>query len=70
MGYAVGNIDLTIICEAPQISPYKDDMRKKLAEITGTDISQISVKATTTERIGFTGRKEGIAAQAAATLIL
>jgi 2-C-methyl-D-erythritol 4-phosphate cytidylyltransferase / 2-C-methyl-D-erythritol 2,4-cyclodiphosphate synthase len=70
MGYAVGNIDLTIICEAPQISPHKDEMRKKLAEITGTDISQISVKATTTERIGFTGRKEGIAAQATATLIL
>jgi 2-C-methyl-D-erythritol 4-phosphate cytidylyltransferase / 2-C-methyl-D-erythritol 2,4-cyclodiphosphate synthase len=70
LGYAVGNIDLTIICEAPQISPHRDEMRKRLAEITGTDISQISVKATTTERIGFTGRKEGIAAQAAATLIL
>ncbi len=69
-GYAVGNIDLTIICEAPQISPHRDEMRRRLAEITGTDISQISVKATTTERIGFTGRKEGIAAQAAATLIL
>ncbi len=69
-GYRIGNVDLTIICEAPKIAPYRDAMRARLAELLGTDVSAVSVKATTTEQLGFTGRGEGIAAQAVATLIL
>jgi 2-C-methyl-D-erythritol 4-phosphate cytidylyltransferase/2-C-methyl-D-erythritol 2,4-cyclodiphosphate synthase len=68
-GYRVGNIDLTLICEAPKIGPHREAMRGKLASLLDVDVGQISVKATTTERLGFTGRGEGIAAQAVATLI-
>lgn len=68
-GYRICNLDLTIICEAPKIGPHKDAMRDKIAELAGVQVEAISVKATTTERLGFTGRGEGIAAQAAATLI-
>lgn len=67
-GYKVGNIDLTLICEAPKIGPHRDAMRKKLAELLRVDEAQVSVKATTTERLGFTGRGEGIAAQAMVSL--
>lgn len=67
-GYEVGNIDVTIICEAPKIGPRREEMRSRLAEILGVDIARVSVKATTTEKLGFTGRSEGIAAQAVATL--
>lgn len=68
-GYEVGNVDVTLICEAPKIGPHREAMRGKLATLLGVDVAQISVKATTTERLGFTGRGEGIAAQAVATLI-
>ncbi len=68
-GYRIGNIDVTIICEAPKIGPHREAMRVRLAEIAGIDAAMVSVKATTTERLGFTGRGEGIAAQAVATLI-
>ena len=68
-GYAVGNVDLTLICEAPKIGPYREAMRGKLAALMGVHPGQVSIKATTTERLGFTGRGEGIAAQAAATLV-
>ena len=68
-GYRIGNLDVTIICEAPKIGPHKDTMREKIAELAGIQIAAVSVKATTTEKLGFTGRGEGIAAQAAATLI-
>lgn len=68
-GYALGNADVTIICEAPKVGPYREAMRRRLAEILGVDIGLISVKATTTEKLGFTGRGEGIAAQAAVSLI-
>jgi len=68
-GYRIGNVDVTIICEAPKIGPHREAMRGALARIMGTPVSAVSVKATTTERLGFTGRGEGIAAQAAATLI-
>jgi 2-C-methyl-D-erythritol 4-phosphate cytidylyltransferase / 2-C-methyl-D-erythritol 2,4-cyclodiphosphate synthase len=68
-GYRVGNADITIICEAPKIGPHRFAMRERLAEIMGVDIDQISVKATTTEMLGFTGRGEGIAAQAVVTLV-
>ncbi len=67
MGYVLGNADVTIICEAPKIGPHKSAMRNRLAEIMAVDVSRISVKATTTEMLGFTGRGEGIAAQALAT---
>ncbi|WEK46989.1 MAG: bifunctional 2-C-methyl-D-erythritol 4-phosphate cytidylyltransferase/2-C-methyl-D-erythritol 2,4-cyclodiphosphate synthase [Candidatus Andeanibacterium colombiense] len=67
-GYRLGNLDVTIICEAPKIGPHRDAMRARLAEIAGVDTGCINVKATTTERLGFTGRGEGIAAQAAVTL--
>ena len=68
-GYRIGNVDLTIICEAPKIGPYRDAMRMKLAELLGVDTGQVNVKATTTERLGFAGREEGIAAQAIATVL-
>lgn len=68
-GYSVGNIDLTIICEAPKIGPHRDAMRERIALLLGVDIGAVSVKATTTEQLGFTGRKEGIAAQAVALVI-
>jgi 2-C-methyl-D-erythritol 4-phosphate cytidylyltransferase/2-C-methyl-D-erythritol 2,4-cyclodiphosphate synthase len=67
-GYAIGNVDLTIICEAPKIGPHREAMRARLAELLGCEPSAVSVKATTTERLGFAGRGEGIAVQAAATL--
>jgi 2-C-methyl-D-erythritol 4-phosphate cytidylyltransferase / 2-C-methyl-D-erythritol 2,4-cyclodiphosphate synthase len=69
-GYRIGNIDLTLICEAPRIGPHREAMRARLAELLGIDSAQVSVKATTTEKLGFTGRGEGIAAHALATLIL
>ena len=68
-GYAIGNVDLTLICEAPKIGPHREAMRLKLAALLGVEPGQVSIKATTTERLGFTGRGEGIAAQAAATLV-
>ncbi len=68
-GYRLGNLDLTIICEAPKIGPHRDAMRTRLAEIMDVHIDQISIKATTTEKLGFTGRGEGIAAQAAVLLM-
>jgi 2-C-methyl-D-erythritol 4-phosphate cytidylyltransferase/2-C-methyl-D-erythritol 2,4-cyclodiphosphate synthase len=66
-GYDLSNADVTIICEAPKIGPHKVTMRTRLAEIMAVDAERISVKATTTEMLGFTGRGEGIAAQAVAT---
>jgi 2-C-methyl-D-erythritol 4-phosphate cytidylyltransferase/2-C-methyl-D-erythritol 2,4-cyclodiphosphate synthase len=68
-GHAIANVDVTIICEAPKIGPHKSEMRARLAGILGIDIARVSVKATTTERLGTTGRGEGIAAQAVATVI-
>lgn len=66
----ISNIDITLICEAPKISPWQQKMRENLASLMSLDVSRISVKATTSEKLGFTGRKEGIAAHAIATLIL
>jgi len=68
-GFRVGNVDLTIVCEAPKIGPHREAMRARLAQLLGTGIDAVNVKATTTERLGFTGRGEGIAAQAVATLV-
>lgn len=67
-GYDIANVDITIICEQPKIGPFRGQMRQRLAEIMAVDVDRISVKATTTELLGFTGRGEGIAAQANATL--
>jgi 2-C-methyl-D-erythritol 4-phosphate cytidylyltransferase/2-C-methyl-D-erythritol 2,4-cyclodiphosphate synthase len=66
----IDHVDLTIICEAPKIGPHRDAMRARIAEILDIDARKVSVKATTTERLGFAGRREGIAAQAIATLSL
>ncbi|TCT21052.1 2-C-methyl-D-erythritol 2,4-cyclodiphosphate synthase [Melghiribacillus thermohalophilus] len=63
-GYQLGNLDCTIIAQAPKMAPYIDKMRTNIAEILQANASRINVKATTTENLGFTGRKEGIAAQA------
>ena len=68
-GYRINNMDLTLLCEKPKIAPHAAAMITALARITGLAAGQISVKATTTERLGFTGREEGIAAQAAVTLV-
>lgn len=68
-GFAVTHLDVTLICEAPKIGPHAPAMRAALAAITGLDEGRISVKATTTERLGFPGRGEGIAALATATLV-
>lgn len=69
-GGTIEHVDLTIICEAPKIGPHRDAMRKRIGEIALIPLDRVSVKATTTERLGFAGRGEGIAAQAVATLSL
>ncbi|TDL75137.1 2-C-methyl-D-erythritol 2,4-cyclodiphosphate synthase [Peribacillus frigoritolerans] len=63
-GYSLSNIDCTIIAQKPKMAPYIDQMRGRIAELLEADISQVNVKATTTEQLGFTGRGEGIASQA------
>jgi 2-C-methyl-D-erythritol 4-phosphate cytidylyltransferase/2-C-methyl-D-erythritol 2,4-cyclodiphosphate synthase len=68
-GGEIANIDLTIICEAPKIGPHKRAIQQRIAEILALHPDQVGVKATTTERLGFTGRGEGIAAQAAASVM-
>ena len=68
-GFAIGNVDCTLICEAPKIGPHAPAMQDRLARILGIDRDRVSVKATTSEKLGFTGRGEGIAAQAVATLV-
>ncbi|MGC9954478.1 MAG: bifunctional 2-C-methyl-D-erythritol 4-phosphate cytidylyltransferase/2-C-methyl-D-erythritol 2,4-cyclodiphosphate synthase [Rhizomicrobium sp.] len=69
-GGIIIHCDVTIICERPKLLPYREAMRAKIAEILRLDISRVSVKATTTEGLGFTGRREGLAAQAIATVRL
>ena len=68
-GYRVGNVDATVIAQRPKLAPYREQMRKNIAEALGAEVSQVSVKATTEEGLGFTGAGEGIAAQAIALLI-
>lgn len=65
----ITHLDVTLVCEAPKIGPHREAMRSRVSEITGIDRDRISVKATTSERLGFTGRKEGISAFATATLV-
>jgi 2-C-methyl-D-erythritol 4-phosphate cytidylyltransferase / 2-C-methyl-D-erythritol 2,4-cyclodiphosphate synthase len=69
-GGRIANLEVTMICERPKIGPLRDTMRARIADITGLDISRVAVKATTSERLGFTGREEGIAATASATIRL
>jgi 2-C-methyl-D-erythritol 4-phosphate cytidylyltransferase/2-C-methyl-D-erythritol 2,4-cyclodiphosphate synthase len=67
-GAIIDHVDCTVIAEAPKVGPYREAMRFKIAEIAGLNIDQVSIKATTTEGLGFTGRREGIAAQAVASI--
>lgn len=69
-GGRIENVDLTIVCEHPKIGPYRDAMRQRLAEVLGLDARRCGLKATTSEGLGFTGRGEGIAAQAAVSVSL
>ena len=67
-GWVVGNVDITVVCERPRIGPHVDAIRTALASELGIDLDAMSVKATTSEKLGFTGREEGIAAQAVCLL--
>lgn len=68
-GYAIGNLDVTIIAQAPKMAPHIDAMRAVLAADLQCDLNRVNVKATTTEQLGFTGRKEGIATEAVVLLV-
>lgn len=68
-GYEIGNVDCTLVCELPKIGPHATEMMQEMATIMGVAVDQVSVKATTSERLGFTGREEGIAALATAVLV-
>ena len=67
-GYRLGNIDCTVCAEQPKLNPHVEEMKQCLAQVMGTDVDNISIKATTTERLGFTGRQEGISAYAVALI--
>jgi 2-C-methyl-D-erythritol 4-phosphate cytidylyltransferase/2-C-methyl-D-erythritol 2,4-cyclodiphosphate synthase len=69
-GGRVLNVDVTLICERPKVKPHREAMRIRLAELLGLPLQRVSVKATTSERLGFTGREEGLAAQAVAAVEL
>jgi 2-C-methyl-D-erythritol 4-phosphate cytidylyltransferase / 2-C-methyl-D-erythritol 2,4-cyclodiphosphate synthase len=69
-GGRIAHLEVTLICERPKVGPHRDAMRARIAEITRLDVSRVAVKATTSERLGFTGREEGIAATASATIRL
>lgn len=68
-GYSVGNLDAVIVAQRPKMAPYIENMRKNIAEDLETETGRISVKATTTERLGFEGREEGISSQAVVLLV-
>jgi 2-C-methyl-D-erythritol 4-phosphate cytidylyltransferase/2-C-methyl-D-erythritol 2,4-cyclodiphosphate synthase len=67
-GARIVHVDVTLVCERPKIGPHREAMRARTSEVLGLPLSRVSVKATTTERMGFLGREEGLAAQATATL--
>ncbi len=69
-GGEIVNVDVTLICERPKIKPHREAMRIRVADILGIDLERVSVKATTTEKMGFTGREEGLAAQAVASILI
>ena len=66
--YHIGNVDVTVIAQRPKISPFIEDMRSNIAETLGVEITRVNIKGTTTEKLGFTGRGEGIATEAVATV--
>jgi 2-C-methyl-D-erythritol 2,4-cyclodiphosphate synthase len=68
-GFDISNVDCTLVCEHPKIGPHADDMRAVMAELMAVPVEDISIKATTSEKLGFTGRGEGIAAIATAALV-
>lgn len=68
-GFDIANVDCTIVCEFPKIGPVAQVMRENMAALMGLDVGQVSVKATTSEKLGFTGREEGIAAVATVALV-
>lgn len=68
LGFVIGNVDVTVLAQVPKLAPYEQKMRKNLAEDLQTDLQNVSIKATTTEKLGFVGRKEGIAAEAVVLL--
>ncbi|MBR7158817.1 MAG: bifunctional 2-C-methyl-D-erythritol 4-phosphate cytidylyltransferase/2-C-methyl-D-erythritol 2,4-cyclodiphosphate synthase [Alphaproteobacteria bacterium] len=68
LGGSINNVDITIVCEEPKVTPYRQEMSKKTAEVLGISRDKVSIKGTTSEKLGFTGRKEGIAAFATATI--
>lgn len=68
-GWAVGNVDCTVIAQAPKLAPYREAIRQRIAELLGLDAAQVNVKGKTTERLGFVGRGEGIAASAVCLLL-
>ena len=68
-GWRVGNCDISVICERPKVGPHAQAMRERIAEDLGIAVDAVSVKATTSEQLGFTGRREGIAALASVTLV-
>ncbi len=67
-GFATVNVDATVVAQAPKLAPYREEMRRHIAEALGVDVSRVSVKATTEEHLGFTGAGEGIAAHAVALI--
>ena len=69
MGFTISNVDCTLICEFPKVGPHSETMRSAMAEIMALEMDRVSVKATTSERLGFTGRGEGIACIATAALV-
>ena len=69
LGFQIENVDCTLICEFPKIGPHAQAMQARMAQIMGLDHDQVSIKATTSETLGFTGREEGIAALATAALV-
>jgi 2-C-methyl-D-erythritol 4-phosphate cytidylyltransferase/2-C-methyl-D-erythritol 2,4-cyclodiphosphate synthase len=69
-GGMIANLDVTVVCEAPRVSPHRDAMRERIAAIAGISPARVAMKATTSEKMGFTGREEGIVAMATATVRL
>lgn len=69
LGYIVGNIDCVVAAQRPKLAPYIDSMREKIASVLNTSLNNINIKATTTERLGFEGREEGISSQAVCLLV-
>jgi len=68
-GYTIGNVDATVLAERPKVGPYRDRIRARVAELLECAVDQVSIKATTTEKLGFTGREEGIAAEVVVLIV-